>query len=403
MLSPSAAKRRRATARDVKRINRSVVIHHLLIDGEMNRQELSRRSGLSPATMSNIVGELLREGIAVELRLDESRGGRPSAVFGINTELGRCVGISVTETFVLLELFDAALHSLEGLDIPLDPDENRPGYIVSRILGGVSSLLGRSATPVSRVLGIGVSMPGIVERSEGVAVFAPNWNWHHVPLLEMLRAHLPVPIYVDSCLKFFVIAEAWFGMGRGLDDIITAGIGTGVGAGIILNGTLLRGTTNSAGEWGHTTIVMGGRECSCGNRGCVEAYVGAPGIMQTLREIDSGSVLLGLDQVEFVRAIAQAAREGESAARETLAATARYLGVGLANLVNLLNPQLIVLTGWIGIELGPLMLDELRRTVAEHAMEPPHKASKIAIGQLGSHAATMGAATLALERWLANT
>ena len=278
MLSPSAAKRRRATALDVRRVNRSTVLHHLLVDGPMSRQALSRRSGLSSATVSNVVADLIKERLVIESGLGASSGGRPGAIFAINADLGSSVGVAVAETFILFDLFDAALRRQNHYEIPLDPRQSQPECVVQHIANGIKTLLAQTATS-NNLLGVGVSVPGLVALEEGISVFAPNWGWRQVPLAAMLQSHIHVPFYVDNALKFQAIAESWFGAGRGVENLITLVIGTGVGAGLIVNGSLFRGTTNSAGEWGHTTIVVGGRPCRCGNKGCVEAYVGAPGII----------------------------------------------------------------------------------------------------------------------------
>jgi len=222
--------------------------------------------------------------------------------------------------------------------------------------------------------------------------------------MDMLAEQIHVPLYLDNPLKFNVIAESWFGAGRGVQNLVALVLGTGVGAGLVINGTLHRGISNSAGEWGHTTIVFGGRQCRCGSRGCVEAYVGAPGIILTLREFAPGSeILTAGDQTAVIAALAEAARRGDAVAQQALRQTAEYLGAGIANVINLLNPEMIVLGSWVGLEIGPLILADLERAVERYALKPPLRTVRIVVGQALPNAVSTGAGLLALDQFLAES
>jgi predicted NBD/HSP70 family sugar kinase len=236
----------------------------------------------------------------------------------------------------------------------------------------------------------------------GVSVFAPNWGWRDVPLQALLAEYVDLPLHLDNPLKASTIAELWFGAGRSRDNVVVVTLGTGVGAGIAVGGSLYRGATNSAGEWGHTTLVLDGRPCHCGARGCVEAYVGAPGIMQHLRELDPRSPLLHTDrQTATIDALAGALRTGDPVAEQTVAETARYLGAGVACLINLLNPDVIVLSGWVAAKLGKPLLDGIRGVLARHSLQRPLGAVDIELCPLASNPVSLGAATFALEAVLA--
>jgi predicted NBD/HSP70 family sugar kinase len=181
-------------------------------------------------------------------------------------------------------------------------------------------------------------------------------------------------------------------------------VATGIGAGIIADGSLYRGAGNSAGEWGHMTIELDGRLCRCGSRGCLEAYAGAPGIIASLREMVPRSPLLHEnDQESTLAAIVDAALNGDFTATQVLKDTAHYLGVGIANLINLFNPQLILLGGWAGLQIGEYILPELRHFVERYALKQPLSLTRIDLCQLGQDAVAMGAATLVLEQFLTTT
>jgi predicted NBD/HSP70 family sugar kinase len=222
-----------------------------------------------------------------------------------------------------------------------------------------------------------------------------------VPLRDLLSQQLEFPIHLDNPLMACTVAELWFGAARGSDDVVVVNLGTGVGAGIAVGGSLYRGATNTAGEWGHTTLVLDGRPCHCGALGCVEAYVGAPGIIRTLREIDPDSPLVQEDQTAAIDAMARALAVGDPVAVEALRRTARYLGAAVGNLVNLLNPQVIVLSSWVAARLGESLLAAMKETVARHALPRPLQSTQIVLCPLVSNPVSLGAATFALEGALA--
>ena len=160
---------------------------------------------------------------------------------------------------------------------------------MDRIVRGIDEAIAQAQVERGRVLGVGVSIPGQVRADGTTSVFAPNWNWNDVPLRALLTERIPdLPILLDNPLRASTVAELWFGAARGHDNVAVLTLGTGVGAGLAVQGSLYRGATNTAGEWGHTNLVIDGRKCRRGCVGCVETYVGAPGIMQHLAEIRPG-------------------------------------------------------------------------------------------------------------------
>jgi len=374
----------------------------------MSRLELGHRSGLSAATVTNVVAELLAEGIVVEAGSEESDGGRPRTILAINPAYGYFVGVDVGETVVCIELFDLTLRSLRTVTHPLTATDNRPVTVVRHIVAGLDSVLAAAAVRPDNVIGIGIGVPGVVERAGGaggVLVHAPSWGWQAVPLMAMLDEQITLPIALDNGAKAMAQAELWFGAGRGVDDLAVLLIGTGIGAGIITQGALYRGATNGAGEWGHTTLALDGRLCRCGSRGCLEAYAGAPGIMVSLRAASPRSLLFkdgddGDDQEGTIMALVAAAVRGDPVAVRVLEDTTHYLGAGIANLINLFNPRRIVVGGWVGQLVGPYILPRLREVVARYALGQLLSAAAVVPGQLGPDAVAMGGATLALDVFL---
>jgi len=391
-----ATRLRRQTARDIRSTSRFAVLRGIYTLGTPTRHELTTLTGLSFATVSNVVTELIRVGMLIEAEREKSNGGRPRARLRVPTGRGILVGVDVAETYVHVDAFDTALVRLSRHGRTLT-DRSDPPYVLGEIAGCIREAI--VANP-GEVLGVGVSMPGQVEPSAGVSVFAPNWHWADVPVQQMLGDLLPVPINVDNPLKATTVAELWFGAGRGVHDLVTVNLGTGVGTGIAIGGELVRGVTNNAGEWGHTTLVMDGRRCRCGRRGCVETYVGVPGMITTFAERYPDHPYLGDSQQQFVENVRAGLETDAVEAKWLVEQLSHALGEALANLVNLLNPERVVLTSWAAIKLGPWLLAPTRAQMLSQSITGSATATQLTVTEIGENPVGLGMATLALERFL---
>ncbi|QQQ78404.1 ROK family protein [Saccharothrix sp. 6-C] len=383
---------KRTTVRDLRRQNRSTLLSTLFFDGPLSRFELSRLSGLSAATVSNVTGELVDDGLVVEAGSVDSDGGRPRVLLRVNPAFAHVVGVDVGETGIKVELFDLALTQVAALDHALSPSS--PAAVASLIASSVRDVVAAAGVPASTVLGVGIGVPGTVEQGPTAVVHAPTIGWDGVRLEELVAAasESAWPLYVENGAKTQGQAEMWFGAGQGAKHVVIALIGSGVGAAVVTDGGVYRGATSSAGEWGHTTIVYGGRPCRCGALGCLEAYVGAEGILDRYRKA-RGRELPDGDEQSTVAALIDAASRSKTAAR-VLDETAGYLGAGIANLVNLFNPERIVLGGWAGLALGSHQLDRIVAATRAHALRHPYEQISIELGRLGPDAVAVGAATL---------
>ncbi|KOG30403.1 ROK family transcriptional regulator [Streptomyces resistomycificus] len=391
----------RRTARDLRSENRFEVLHALFERGPSTRQELARHTGLSPATVATLVTEFLSGAVLHVAAVERNTGGRPQERLTINPDRGRIVGVDVAETYVDATVYDLALEGLGHGEVALDEHENDPDYVVDGIVRAIESAVQDGATEREHVIGVGVSMPGHVHPEAGVSVFAPNWDWHDVHVEKLLEESLSIPVYVDNPLKAVVLSEMWFGAGRTEDSMAVVNLGTGVGAGIAIDGALVRGTTNNAGEWGHTLLRFDGRQCRCGRRGCVEAYLGAPGLRTTLAEIDpEHPALRQRRQRDFVEAVADALATGDPAPTELAHRTARYLAAALGDLVNLLNLPHITLTGWTSDALAEWLVPAVQDELVHHVM--PGSLAGLIVGpsQVPGNAVSLGMAAFTLQDFL---
>jgi predicted NBD/HSP70 family sugar kinase len=391
---------RTTTARDLRKSNRSRALWQVFLNGPLTRQEVGDLSGLSTATVSNLVAALEAEGVVAEVGLEDSNGGRPRGLLQVNPGYGYVIGVDVGETAFLVELFDFRLQlrarhtSVTDMAV-LDPED-----AVRHIAEGIGSVIAESGVDRQDILGVGVAVPGLVEHREGAVVDGQSVGWHAVPLEAMLRDRTGLPILVDNGAKTLGQAEKWFGAARGTDNAVIVLLGIGVGTCIISNGEVYRGATSSAGEWGHTKVVVGGRACRCGAQGCLEAYVGAGAIAARYSELKSRRVTNSPAELEArVAGIIDAAGRDPVAA-QVLEETVSYLGAGIADLVNLFNPERVAVGGWLGQALSDALLPDVREAARRQALRLPFSRVEIVKAELGKDAVALGAATLPIARLL---
>ncbi|ROR97224.1 putative NBD/HSP70 family sugar kinase [Salana multivorans] len=359
----------RLTSRDIRSESRLDVMTALVVAREASRNDLTRQTGLSSATVATVVAELIAAGIITEGRTTTGKVGRPTTVLHINAERGYVVGVDVAETYVRAIVFDAALDEVGSAQVARDEHESTAEYVADGVERAVVGALEDAGVSRDRVLGVGVSLPGLVVRESTTSILVPEWTWHESGM-SRVRDHLGLPMVIENPLKAVAAAELWFGEGRESGSFVTLNLGTGVGAGIVIAGEILRGATSSAGEWGHSLLVLDGRGCRCGRRGCVEAYVGAPGIQETLREVDPEHPLAHADlQQHFIEALAAslAADSADPAVVETIRRTSYYLGSAIADLVAIINPEVVTLTGWTAWALGDYLVPLTRDVLVAQA------------------------------------
>ncbi|OPF75037.1 sugar kinase [Streptomyces antioxidans] len=406
------------TVHDLRRENRAAVLRRLYFDGPMSRYSLAPATGLSSGSISNVVAELLTEELVEEAGSVGSDGGRPRTLLRIAPHSGHMIGVDVGETRVRVELFDLALAERAHADRPLPTrgaghrDRYDSALIADHIRDGIAEVLEAAGLSPDRLLGVGIGVPGIVEHSGeggaedgGAVVHCQPIGWEAVPLERMLRlpGHLPpqVPYFIENGAKTLGQAEMWFGAGRGARNAVVVLFGSGVGACVVTDDV----EHGRAVEWGHLTVRVRGRRCRCGALGCLEAYAGAEALLERWQEA-GGRPPSDTDEETALTAMLAAAYpedggEPDPVAGAVLAETAEYLGAGLSDLINLFQPERILVGGWAGLQLGSRFLDSVRGHALSYALPYPSGRVGIDLGALGPDAVTVGAAILPLADFFA--
>lgn len=312
------------------------------------------------------------------------------------------VGIDIGGTKLATVVADKDGNILQKVRKPTE-SEKGPHHAVRLLLGMVEEVLRLANLKSEDISGIGVSCGGPLDTKTGIIYSPPNLpGWDALPLKDMIESEFQIPTVLENDANASALAEARFGGGRGYDYVLYMTMSTGIGGGIVADGKIYHGANDSAGEVGHQILLPDGPLCGCGQYGCLEALCSGPSIARRAQEALTGQshaeiLTLAGGQIDRVRSehVLQAARDGDALAIALVEETAYYMGWGIANLVNILNPQ-IVLLGTIAVAAGDLLLDPIRRTVAEMAMQRPLEAVKIMPAELGDSIGDLAAISLVI-------
>ena len=318
------------------------------------------------------------------------------------------VGVDLGGTNIVVGAMsaDGAQH-FAMRSIPTSAELGADG-VADRIVGAIEGVIldTMAETNASRkeFIGVGIGAPGPLDREKGLVVVAPNLGWKNFPLRDRVSERLRLPVTLDNDANCATVGEWWQGAARGGTNVVGITIGTGIGGGLILDGRLYHGSSDMAGEIGHTTIDSNGRRCKCGNYGCLEAYTSGPAIAERAREALAGgehSILPKLvnNDLSLITAahVYDAAKQDDDVARQVVRETASFLGAGVANLLNIFNPDVVVIAGGV-TQAGEPLFEPLRAEVRRRAFKPAVEACKILPGTLRGSAGVVGAvATFKLQ------
>lgn len=362
---------------------RSAVLGSLGTRGPLSRAALSRALGVSPATVTQATRELLGRGLIVELDSVPSDGGRPARLLGLAHEGGGALGVKVTADHIaVVDVgLDGTIRSSE--QHPFDPGApdalDRLGAMLADVIAD------RAGRPL---LGVGIGVPGAANSQEAGVVNAPTLDWVETRLGPALRAALDVPVLVENDVNTLAVAESLYGTGRDLDSYLVVTIGRGIGCGIVVDGTVYRGSGGGAGEIGHIPVTVDGPVCGCGGRGCLEAHVGDAALVRRARE----SGVIG--DADGSDALLRAAQRGDVSAAAIYHDAGTVLGRALAGVVHTVDPEMILLLGE-GIDAWPFWRTGFEPSFRGHLM-PARRGLTVQVEPWAEDRWALGAAALVL-------
>ncbi|SER61266.1 ROK family transcriptional regulator [Salisediminibacterium halotolerans] len=384
----------------MKSLNRSLVLNKIRSAGAVSRAAIAKETKLTPPTVTNIVNELIESNLVRESEMGTSKGGRKPVLLTINDQEFFIIGLDVGARKIRGVLTDLNAKELVADHAALYQDISAD-QLTERMTQMIEDLIQSAGVERTQVVGVGVGMHGIVDHEQGVARFAPTYHLKEIPIKEQLETAVKLPVFVENDAKAMALGELWFGAGRGCDNLIAVNIGVGIGAGIIFNNRLYHGHNAVAGELGHTIIDINGSPCSCGSFGCLQTVAGGDSIAErAARELASGRESLlrekiaGKDEING-EIVYECALAGDQLCIDILQETGRYLGVGMTNVINLMNPAKLIIGGGVS-KAGDFILGPLQDVVSQRALTDEVKQTNISTAELQEHATVIGAVTIVL-------
>ncbi len=373
----------------------------------ISRIELSRETGLSAASITAIVQNLIDKGLVSETGHNSSALGRKPVSLSLREDAGFVVGVDLGSFYTRVVVTDVRGTLVCKEESKTGMPDGRD-LVISRTLQTIHRAMHDSGKPRSAFRGIGMGHSGVIDASKGLVLSFPRpgqmAEWKNVPLRDILEREFGVPCLLEDSVRAIATAEKHFGLEAGLADFIYVDVGMGIGAAIFLDGKLYRGSGGSAGEFGHMTVDEHGPLCCCGNNGCLETLASCGAIIQSVRSaIEKGvdSKVREWAQGDLSRIsiemIGQAARENDSLSFRVLHDAVSHIAVALADVVNLLNPHVLVFGGALFRSAPELFLEPLQRTIKQRALEKSANEVQLKISTLGSEAGALGAGRLISE------
>ena len=384
-------------------VNKREIINLIREKSPIYRAEIARSCGLSLPTVMKITDGFIERGLVREIGQAKSTGGKPPTLLEFIGTAKYIVGVDVGTTNIIVILMDLTANIVYKAQQKTD-HAHRVEIVAEQIVNLIREVISRSGVPEDKLLGIGVGVPGLVQPDTGIITFSPDLGWKHVDMRETLNQHFNLPVMIDNVTRAMAMGELNFGLGKNLCNFMCINLGYGIGASIVIDGQLYKGSKGTSGEFGHIAVEKDGPLCDCGNHGCLEALASANAMSKQARAaIQSGaqSLLLSLanGNAEDIDAklIYEAYKANDSLATAIVMQSITYLGVAIGSMINFLDPQMIILEGGVS-KAGDTLLTPLRAEVKKHVISghEPH----FAISALGGNAAAVGAASYLLENFI---
>lgn len=379
------------------------------LKGPISQTQIAQMTGFSHSTVSNAVKTLLKAGwIRENCRVSITRRGRPQVLLGIDPDAAFAIGIDVGGQNLRVGLVNLAGEVLNSLSEKTRPEAGAED-ILQRANKMTRQIIVESSIELGKIDGIGFGLSGMIDSKEGVCLLCPNLpGWAGIPVRKIFSEEFKIDVLFDDSVPMMALSEKRYGLGRNVDDLVYISLGIGIGCAIFIHGKLYRGHVGLAGEFGHITVEETGPLCRCGNLGCLEALASANAIIQRAKE----AVQLGIyssisDKIEEiyrnndVETIARAAEEGDKSAFEILDRTGMYIGIGIAVLINILNPSMVILGGGIA-RSGEVLLSSIKQTVRKQALGMISQSVSIKQSQIKEDAGVIGGATAVFDKIFAS-
>ncbi len=370
----------------IRSINRSILLNVIKTEGEVSRVALAHITGLSAATVTTITGQLILEDLVFEKATGDSTGGRPPIMLALNPRGGFVIGIKLMEGKAVGAITDlnASILAKDAIELP----DTHVNTSVETLVTLVNRLVQQGGIKKKQLMGVGIGLAGVVDFAQGIVKQNPIFGWKNVNLRELLESRMRVPVYIDNDVNTLTLSEKWLEPGKPEDDFIVITLGRGIGMGIVINGQIYRGKGGGAGELGHIMVDPNGPRCDCGRQGCLETLLSDRALVAEAQQEVSSDVHDLDDLIARMKA-------GDQKAAMLFTRAGKLLGHQIANLVNLFDPKLIIISGE-GIRMGDVFFSAVRSTFNEGVMPGLAEDTEIRVNSWGDDIWALGAASLVI-------
>jgi glucokinase-like ROK family protein len=381
----------------VREVNLSSVLRLIHDEAPVSRTQLAANLGLNKSTVSSLVEDLLDRKLIHETGVNSTGTGRPAMLLEINPQAGVIIGVELGVDFISVALSDFIGKFLLRKNLPADPTASWENTL-DQAYQLIEDAIVFCKKEHYQILGLSFAIPGTVELSEGLLIFAPNLNWHNIPIRKIFSERTGLKVFIENDANAAAVAEHLFGAARKLKDFIFVFAGVGLGGGLFLNGELYRGKSGYAGEIGHTSIMAEPFQlpCRCGNLGCWETYANQDSIIRRM----NAYLKNGHDAVPTLLSIKQAADSGDANAIKSIEEAGIAMGMGLAGLVNILNPEKIIIGGPVSVA-GEYILPPIQESTKKYAMKEIGIQTEVTLSEFGPDASLLGAVAIVMDDILA--
>lgn len=391
-----------ADKRLIREINKSTILKIIREKGPISRADIAKLIGLNPATVTNNVNLLLESGIVVEKGSGDSSGGRKPILLELDACASYVIGVDMGMSKVVTAIINLKGEIIKRVYTFFD-NHIEADSVISAMKKSIYKIIEEAKIKVESIIGIGMGVHGIVDPEKGVSVFAPGFNWRNVNIRNIMEDEFKMPVFIDNDARVMALGEKWFGAARDVDNFALINVGSGIGSGIMIKGELYNGTCSGAGEIGHISIVDNGPKCNCGNYGCLEVMASGPALAKrVISRINMGEDTIIADLIHddlskvTGEVIYEAAKLGDRLALEALSETGRYIGYAISNLINILNPEMIVVGGGVAMA-GEYVFKSLLDVAEKKSMDHLFEKVRIVPAALNENCGVIGAATLVLK------
>ena len=366
----------------------------------ISRTDLAEEMGLTRAAVTLIVNDLLENGVILEAESRAIPNGRPPVVLEINPKRGLVAAVDMGATHVNIALADFSAKIIEETSFPFDIKQG-PQVCLAEVRRILQELLDRYGISISEIMAVGVGVPGPVIKDAGMVMSPPIMpGWDRYPIRQTLEEAWGCPVSLNNDAELGALGEWAYGAGRGEKNLAFIKVGSGIGAGLIINQQIYGGTTGSAGEIGHITIEENGPLCTCGNHGCMEAFAGGNAIaIQARKMVQTGKrTLLSNIPLENItaREVAESARRGDLPSQEIIMRAGTFIGIAIAGVVNLFNPSAVIIGGGVA-QAGDLLTTSIRQAVRDRSLHASEQSVHITTAMLGQRSSLIGATVQAIN------